>query len=119
MEPQHVKFTVVLFSNPISGSQLGKEYIDLKVSNMTFNEHFELIEVLIYDLTEETSRNAGVQKLNELLLYEEKVRVVTAGGDGSLSWLIWTCLAFSVDIARVEFGILPFGTGNDLAASTG
>lgn len=119
MESQHVKFTVVLFSNPISGSRLGKEYLDLKVSSMVFSEHSELIEVLIYDLTEEVSRNAGAQKLNELLLCAERVRAVTAGGDGSLSWLIGTCLAFNVDIARVEFGILPFGTGNDLAASAG
>jgi len=41
--------------------------------------------------------------------------MVIAGGDGSLLNTIDEALTYKIDIDSMFFGILPFGSGNDLA----
>lgn len=45
--------------------------------------------------------------------------MVIAGGDGSLLNTIDEALTYKIDIDSMFFGILPFGSGNDLAGQLG
>lgn len=47
------------------------------------------------------------------------IRVIVAGGDGSVMWAMSEVIGHGIDITRVAFGVVPFGTGNDFARSFG
>ena len=47
------------------------------------------------------------------------VRLIVAGGDGSVMWAMSEVIAHGIDINFVAFGVVPFGTGNDFARSLG
>jgi len=49
----------------------------------------------------------------------ERIRVMVAGGDGTVMWVISELTATGVDVDRVVVGHIPFGTGNDFSRSTG
>ena len=73
------------------------------------------VELRIYSLNDEKSRLRGFAKLYHL----EKGRVIIAGGDGSVMWVYDHMIRFNVDPLKFPIGIIPFGTGNDLAANSG
>lgn len=41
------------------------------------------------------------------------------GGDGTVQWVISQAISYKVDFQKVNFGVLPIGTGNDFAKSVG
>jgi len=45
--------------------------------------------------------------------------VIVGGGDGSIMWVVHSCIENNIDINKVVIGIIPFGTGNDFSRSTG
>ena len=66
----------------------------------------------IYSLNEEKSRLRGFRKITRT----EHGRIVIAGGDGSVMWVYDHLLKFNIDPMLFPIAIIPFGTGNDLAA---
>lgn len=57
--------------------------------------------------------------MNKLVERNKNVRIIVAGGDGTVQWVISEAITHNVDFERVVFGVLPIGTGNDFAASLG
>lgn len=47
------------------------------------------------------------------------MRVIVAGGDGTVMWAMSEVILHGIDVSRVAFGVVPFGTGNDFARSLG
>ena len=110
---------VVLFANGKSGSNQAKKYLKLHSDSLNLKTNLGKVELTIADLQNPEDREKGIQEIKSLLETFEKFRVVVAGGDGSLIWVIEELLKHQLDISSIEFGILPFGTGNDLAAMLG
>eukprot|EP00516_Mucochytrium_quahogii_P001837 CAMPEP_0203760952 /NCGR_PEP_ID=MMETSP0098-20131031/14132_1 /ASSEMBLY_ACC=CAM_ASM_000208 /TAXON_ID=96639 /ORGANISM=" , Strain NY0313808BC1" /LENGTH=476 /DNA_ID=CAMNT_0050654725 /DNA_START=245 /DNA_END=1672 /DNA_ORIENTATION=- len=97
---------LLIFVNRKSGGQKGNLLLN------QFRAFFPAHQV--YDMTEGGGPETG-------LLFFEKVpnyRVLVAGGDGSVAWVL-AC----IDSLGLEYqppvGILPIGTGNDLARELG
>jgi diacylglycerol kinase (ATP) len=47
------------------------------------------------------------------------VRVVIAGGDGTIMWVIESMISHEVEVDRCVIVPLPLGTGNDFSNSLG
>ena len=50
---------------------------------------------------------------------ENKIKIIVAGGDGTIIGLVEDLKSQEVPLNRCIFGIIPFGTGNDLSRSLG
>eukprot|EP00271_Cylindrocystis_brebissonii_P006256 TRINITY_DN1896_c1_g1_i1.p1 TRINITY_DN1896_c1_g1~~TRINITY_DN1896_c1_g1_i1.p1 ORF type:complete len:491 (+),score=80.65 TRINITY_DN1896_c1_g1_i1:286-1758(+) len=48
-----------------------------------------------------------------------RLRIVVAGGDGTVGWMLSSVSALEVKVSVPPVGIIPLGTGNDLARSYG
>lgn len=110
---------MILFANPKSGSNKAQAYLDLQDKKFTIKVKEGDIKVNIFNLQEEQGRVEGCAKARELISLQMNVRIIVAGGDGSLIWAIQSCIEQNLEISCIEFGILPFGSGNDLAGTLG
>mmetsp|Transcript_10389 Transcript_10389/g.22469 ORF Transcript_10389/g.22469 Transcript_10389/m.22469 type:complete len:704 (+) Transcript_10389:69-2180(+) len=61
---------------------------------------------------EDASRKAA-QKL------QDPLRVVVAGGDGTVMWAISSIESHRIDHTQIAIGVVPFGTGNDFSRALG
>ncbi len=50
---------------------------------------------------------------------DETLRIVVAGGDGSIMWVIECMIHFKIDVMKCVVIPLPLGTGNDFSNSLG
>lgn len=111
----------ILFANPKSGSNLAAEYLKQEDRKYKLSTASETIYFYIYDLTVTEDRNSAVSKIRDLISIPQPapIRVIVAGGDGSLIWVIELLNSQNINISSLLFGILPFGSGNDLSANLG
>jgi diacylglycerol kinase (ATP) len=58
----------------------------------------------------------SVEEQVKRAVHEGFTRIVVAGGDGTLNRVV---NAVAADLANIEFGLIPLGTGNDFARSLG
>ena len=100
---------VLIFVNPKSGGKVGQEIID-EVSNL---ENVHIVK-LPDQATEWTTRDRS-------LLFDPNLRVLLAGGDGSVNWGISMLVDFYGPEGEFKppFGVLPIGTGNDMSRTIG
>jgi diacylglycerol kinase (ATP) len=110
---------VILFANPKSGSNLAQEYLKLNKEEVKFDTSQAVVNLYIFNLIDEKNRLAGCSKAKELISATKPLRVMIAGGDGSLIWVIETFISEDIPLKKIMFGILPFGSGNDLSAMLG
>lgn len=123
--PTHPTVQVVVFANPTSGDGRAAEYLGALGKEPTVFQLHKCgahVTVRAYDVREGPSgAKPGMQLL--LALTQEggaqPVRVLAAGGDGTVMWVISEMVKTGVDTNRVAVGHIPFGTGNDFARSTG
>ncbi|PFH34637.1 diacylglycerol kinase accessory domain (presumed) domain-containing protein [Besnoitia besnoiti] len=50
---------------------------------------------------------------------EDVIRVLVAGGDGTVMWCAAEAEAHHIDPMKIAFGVIPYGTGNDFANAFG
>ncbi len=98
---------ILFLINPVSGKQVGQSLKDCIVS--------ELNGVLERDSFDVVYSEIDIEKQCESLLSNYEI-VVIAGGDGTISRV--TKIISSLD-KKPKIGIIPIGTGNDLANSVG
>ena len=98
---------VLFLINPASGKLVGQNLKDCIISELD-----GVLDSGLYDI-EYSARDIETQYDNYLSNYEI---VVVAGGDGTISQIVKviTCLE-----KKPKLGIIPIGTGNDLANSIG
>lgn len=111
--------SLILFANPRAGGTLAKEYLQLPDGQTSFTVEGRTVKVLVFDLLDAASKKTGLQAVRGAVNDTAEVRVLVAGGDGSLIWLLQDLVLEGVPLDRVAVSPLPFGTGNDLAATLG
>lgn len=111
----------ILFANPRSGSNKAAEYLKIPNGQIKLSTASNTTYIHIFDLTNEDSRSQGMLKIKDILssMDSDFVRVIIAGGDGSLIWTVEMVHSQSIPLEKLAFAILPFGSGNDLAATLG
>ena len=93
--------------NPVSGGGQGKVVFDFLpeiMRSMDFKEPEWEREFSVYEHFEEQVKNA----------LENSERVIAVGGDGTATAVFSVLLQYA-EFRHVEIGIIPLGTGNDLA----
>lgn len=112
--------SVWIFVNPTSGSNLGSQYIDLlknqrreklAPNSVVVSEYL----LHIYDIREgDPGQKPGLQRLQETGTPGQLVMI--AGGDGTVTWVLEEFYRTpGLQVEDFKFGIIPFGTGNDLS----
>ena len=72
-------------------------------------------KVWIFDMITETEK--GKELVKSIIKFLDSLRIIIGGGDGSIMSFI-ECLGADVICSnKCYFGVVPLGTGNDLARS--
>ena len=112
--------SLFLFANPKSGSTLAKEYLEMEGGQAVFSIDGNDITLHVFNLLDPESKQTGLTAVHSATSSATtEVRVLVAGGDGSLIWLLQDLVRFNIPLEKVAVSPLPFGTGNDLAATLG
>ncbi len=98
---------ILFLINPVSGKQAGRNLKDSIISGVN-----GVLDSDSYDI-EYSERDIERQCNNHLINYEI---VVVAGGDGTISQVVSVIKGLE---KKPKVGIIPIGTGNDLANSLG
>lgn len=112
------KSSIFLFANSASGGNKAKHYLKLEEDKINFTIDKLEVELFIFNLLDAGSRSEGVRAV-QIASEREKVRVVVAGGDGSMIWVLEELRKIGVPPTAFYITVMPFGTGNDLAAMLG
>lgn len=123
-----------LFFNPKSGSEEGAFIKSIaEKQNKSKNNKMKRIEFddgsgnmatsFIFNIIEKEEYNLGqdhLKKYIELCKDEnDKIKVLIAGGDGSVLSLVEDFYSYQIDLGKCIFAHIPLGTGNDLANALG
>jgi diacylglycerol kinase (ATP) len=100
-----------LIVNPVAGSDAGPDYLPL--INERLREQVGLMDVVM-TVGEGDATRAAAQAVRDG--YD---RLFIAGGDGTVNEALNGVAAVDGGLARVVFGIIPVGTGNDLVTALG
>lgn len=117
---------VFIFVNPSSGGNRASLYLTEFGSETASGRgtHIKVgavdVRLRVFNIRDGPSGGKpGVLQVKDAMSTKEKpVRVMVAGGDGTVSWLISEMIKTSVDMQKVAVGHIPFGTGNDFARAT-
>ena len=111
---------IYIFVNPTSGGNEASTFMRTGVDYYHFGEPGHVSHVYISDIREGSRGNkAGFKKLasdtdsNVCVSTDSPVRIVVAGGDGTVVWAMQEALEHNVDMEKVAFAAIPYGTGND------
>jgi len=107
---------VLVFVNPTSGGRLG----DALLEQLRTLLH----PVQIVDLTERSTMTPKDILTWFILRFEHRFRIAVCGGDGSVAWVLTMLDDLDLELEKPlsewpAVGILPLGTGNDLARVMG
>lgn len=122
-------------ANPSSGSRVGAKYVtslpmvqvrhgcaEIKVFSQTNAESIALgLEHIVkaIDAIKVLQTHENGEELIEPVPLEKRVRVITVGGDGAFTGVLKATAEAGADMNWVAGGIIPSGTGNDLAHTYG
>ncbi len=115
---------IYIFVNPSSGGNSAGAITNIGIHQFTFSEPDLQSHVFIYNIRDgEHGNKPGFTDMKERVDKHEAdavpVHVVIAGGDGTVMWAISEAQAHGVDMTKIAFGVIPYGTGNDFARSLG
>lgn len=116
---------VIIFVNPSAGGNRAAEYLQHGSSEPLEVKEIGLSAYLrIYNIRDgESGLKPGFLLVKELSKQvegeEDSIRVMVAGGDGTVMWALSELIKSEVDMTKVAVGHIPFGTGNDFARTTG
>eukprot|EP00923_Selenidium_pygospionis_P003692 GHVN01005856.1.p1 GENE.GHVN01005856.1~~GHVN01005856.1.p1 ORF type:complete len:409 (-),score=42.53 GHVN01005856.1:614-1840(-) len=130
-EPEYVKYEkVFLFVNPSSGGNAASEFTVAGLEQMHLSKPKPL-QVYIFDITEgksgeKTGFNVLRDEIEEMKseappssLRSNFIRILAAGGDGTVMWVADEVEKHRIDSRFVAIGVIPYGTGNDFAKALG
>jgi len=97
---------VIVFVNPKSGGQMGKAVMQVMRKLLNPNQVFDL--------------SKGPRQGLQLIIDNPSIdwRIIGCGGDGTFAWIL-SDLDKLLPQNNIPLGILPLGTGNDMARTLG
>lgn len=113
--------SVYMFVNRCAGGNRGKELLSKVPQPFSVDLGAgRLAHLVLYDMLEgESGDKPGFKKLKEATR-TGVVRVVVAGGDGTILWAIEECEKHKIDTRhQVLIAVMPLGTGNDFSRFLG
>ncbi|CDI84710.1 diacylglycerol kinase, putative [Eimeria praecox] len=126
---------VFIFTNPTSGGNKAAAFTRTAVSRLTLREPFR-VEVFIHDIREGQSgskpgflllkavadrvaSSSSSSSSTEQNKDQRTIRVLVAGGDGTVMWCLEEMQKTGVLPNACAVGVVPYGTGNDFANAFG
>ncbi|XP_051150476.1 diacylglycerol kinase 7-like [Andrographis paniculata] len=122
--PEAPEWPMVVFINSKSGGRHGPELMARLQELMGEEQVFDLQSVKPHEFVQyglSCLENFAARGDNCAKQTREKLRIVVAGGDGTVGWVLG-CLGDLNKQGRLPLppsGVIPLGTGNDLARSFG
>lgn len=122
---------IYLLFNPLSGSKEGKEFADVDPKRIRYKLEVELtVQLTLVNIIkkEEMARAKDdikqsvfekADKVNETYQISRNVIVVICGGDGTFMNILHDFRRYSIDVDKIVFCPLPFGTANDICRNFG
>jgi len=117
---------IFIFVNPTSGGNRASAITSIGAETLRFRGAEIESKVFIFDIRQgKSGEKPGFINLREQLERRayisdgNPIRVLVAGGDGTVMWTIQEAIAHNIDTARIAFGVIPYGTGNDFARALG
>ena len=141
---ENIDKSLIIFCNPISGNKEGKKILKMMNHYMS-KENYRLIDfqylmtgknyqpvkALFFELINKEDNDKGQKllkhvsekcKINKEKGLPEnfwKIKVLIAGGDGSVLSMVDSFVKHEIDLNFCIFGHIPLGTANDLSNSLG
>ena len=139
---QRIRDVVIIFVNPISGNQEGKVFLSIAEPFAKPNSPYKVIDysklsppssasstpnqsilAFVFNLINKDEFTSCVNTIKHFLphAYSANVplKVLIAGGDGTVLSIIETLNSSNINICNLIFGHIPLGTGNDLSNALG
>ena len=115
-----------IFVNPTSGGNRASAITSIGAETLRFRGAEIESKIFIFDIRQgKSGEKPGFVNLREQIERRKYVsesnpiRVLVAGGDGTVMWTIQEAIAHNIDTSRIAFGVIPYGTGNDFARALG
>lgn len=112
-----------IFMNPGSGGKKGAALSKAGIDGIQLLIEGQHVLIQVWDIrTGESGQKPGFQSISSHLQSshcDAKIRIIAAGGDGTVIWTVSEAMAHKLDLSRVFFGTIPYGTGNDFSNSFG
>jgi len=115
---------IFIFVNPTSGGNAAAAILQTGSHHFTFTEPGLQSNIAVYNIREgEHGNKPGFRDLKDQIDKHEAggtpFHVLIAGGDGTVMWAISEAQAHAVDMTKIAFGVIPYGTGNDFSRALG
>jgi diacylglycerol kinase (ATP) len=111
-----------IFVNSGSGGKKGAELFKIGIRGLGIEVKSHTVNLTVADILEgDSGSKPGFLKISELVKdatcvnKDQPVRIIAAGGDGTVVWCMSEALAHNIDPSSIVFGTIPYGTGNDFA----
>ena len=141
---ENIDKSLIIFCNPLSGNKEGRiilnmmdhyiskeKYRLIDYQYLLTGKKYEPIKAIFFDLINKEDNNKGqkllkhtaerciINKENNLPENFWKIKVLIAGGDGTILSMVDSFIKNGIDINFCTFGHIPLGTANDLSNSLG
>lgn len=105
------KLPLLVFCNPKSGGNAGKKLLE------AFSKLINPAQVFDMMAMDSTGKPGGATEGLTRYKDAENLFILVCGGDGTVGWVISNIEQLGMSGKRIPVGVVPLGTGNDLANS--
>ncbi len=125
--PNSVNYKVITFPLIIPNKPIIdiKELNPEKLKNLKYFTEFDekkKYSIMIFNIIDKEEYTKGKTFIKKFFLNsqkDKKIKIFVGGGDGTILSIVQDFNKDGIDLSRCVFGLIPFGTGNDLANSLG
>jgi diacylglycerol kinase (ATP) len=119
--PEFPDTPLIVFINAKSGGKVGPQLATILFRSLGQSQVFDVTEHHPRDVLSALFKNlteAEAKGDTEAKYIRETLRILVAGGDGTVTWVLGTILELGLD-PRPPVAVMPLGTGNDFSFNFG